>query len=58
MKITIENVDYEMSKDEMQELLTPKACKLYRKVQRQGGEVNLGIGAFVPKYREMLLKQV
>jgi hypothetical protein len=58
MKITIEGVDYEMSKDEMQELLTPKACKLCRKVQRQGGMVNLSIGSFMPEYREMLLKQV
>ena len=54
MKITIENQKYEMSRVQARDMLTEKAYKIVHRVQIQGGTANLGIGAFTPKYRNMI----
>jgi len=54
MKVKIEEKHYEMTPAQMQGLFTEKALKMARKIARQGGTLKFGIGAFVPKYRDMI----
>ena len=58
MKITIEGTNYEMTRIQAREMLTANAFKIVNRVRIQGGTASLGIGAFAPKYRNMLTKQL
>ena len=56
MEVTIEGKKYEMTRIQARDMLTEKAYKIVHRVKIQGGTASLGIGAFAPKYRNMLTK--
>jgi hypothetical protein len=50
-RIKVRNDDVVISEVDMKELFTEKAQKLIKRVNRQGGEIHLGIGSLKPMFR-------